>query len=263
MKALVEHRGHWPENRIVQLEGGRNFRDLGGYPTSDGRRIRWGLLFRAGSPVNLTEHDWSQLCARGLQAVCDLRTHRERSREPFSRVHETGVSYWAGEFDASFAELRETMNAGFLSGEDAHAGMIAGYRELPFEQAAAYRQLFKHLKAGEVPLIFNCTAGKDRTGMAAALVLSTLGVEKDLIIEDYALTNEVLNAERVAVSKTNGRLSRQPREVIDAIGRADPAYISAALEAIERKHDNILGFVNDVLNVSEDDVAAIQSSLLE
>jgi protein-tyrosine phosphatase len=252
----------WPRERLVPLTGGRNFRDLGGYAAADGRTTRWGVVFRAGSPVGLTEADWAQLCARGLKSVCDMRTIRERTREPFAWADAAGVSYWARDHRASFAELSERMREGYMTGELAREGMIAGYRELPFEQAPALQQLFAHLKAGEVPLMFNCAAGKDRTGIAAALLLTALGVPRATVVEDYLLTEQVLAAQMVKPSNPKGLLYQQVPEVIAAVGRADAAYVTAALETVEARHGSVEGFLAEVLEVSGADLVGVRDLLL-
>ncbi|MET0365440.1 MAG: tyrosine-protein phosphatase [Sphingobium sp.] len=254
----------WPQTRVLPLEGGRNFRDLGGYPTEDGRTVKWGLIFRSGSPAGLTQADWDNLCARGVKALCDFRTSREREAEPFAWADAEGFSYWARDYETSFADLRRTLHTGFATGEEARAGMMAGYRELPFHQAEGYRQLFAHLKAGDVPLIFNCSAGKDRAGTAAALVLSALGVPRQVVMEDFALTNDVVDLHRV-LKRTDrpGSLGMQAPEVAEAVLRADPDYISAALASIDERHGSVEGYLRDVLDVGAQELAALRNALLD
>ena len=247
---------------MLRFEGSRNLRDLGGYRTADGRQVRWGQLFRSGMLSRLTAAGVADLRACGLRALCDLRTSAERESEPFPIGEFAGLKYWSRDYLTSFAELRETMRSGFATGEAAREGMIAGYRELPFEQAPAYRQVFAHLKAGEVPVLFNCTAGKDRAGTAAALVLRALGVPREIVIEDYALTNEVLNLRHV-LSRQGGSLAAQPPEVGAAVARADPAYLTAALDSIDARHGGIGGFLREVLDVSDREQAEIRDALLE
>lgn len=250
--------------RLLPLKGGRNIRDLGGYAAQDGRQVRWGLIFRAGSLVGLTEADWAYLCQGGLRTICDLRTTRERAREPFAWADAAGLSYWARDHEASFAELSERIRTGYPDGEEARTGMKAGYRELPYEQAPAYRQLFGHLRAGEVPLLFNCAAGKDRTGVAAALVLTALGVPRATVVEDYLLTEQVLRAQMTdKISRPGGHLARQAPEVIAAIGAADSAYIESALDGLAERHGSVLGYLEEVLEISAADVELIRDRLLE
>jgi protein-tyrosine phosphatase len=249
--------------RIVGFEGARNLRDLGGYPADDGRRVRWGVLYRSGALSGLAAAGWEALRARGVRAVCDLRTVREREADPFPHAGEDGLAYRAGDCRASFAELGETIRSGFPTGEAARAGMIAGYRELPFEMAPAYRPLFACLKAGETPLVFNCVAGKDRAGGAAALILTALGVPRETVVEDYLLTNQVYDVEATLRGPREGRLARYPEAVGAAIARADRAYLEAALEAVDARCGGIEGFLESVLDVGAGDLRRIRDRLLE
>ncbi len=265
------HRGGpWPQLRVLPLEGGRNFRDLGGYRAADGRQIKWGILFRSGSLIGLTRADWEHLMARGVQALCDFRSTRERENEPVPLGDYPNLSYFSRDYHTSFADLRSLMRQGLGTGVAAREAMIAGFRELPFDQAASYRQLFSYLKAGRTPLVFNCSAGKDRAGTAAALVLSALGVPRDIVVEDFALTNQVLNL-REALLK-HGRdlamdkhtsLAKQPSEVITAIVHADPEYIATALDTIDARHGSMEGYLREQLDVSESQLQRLRDTLLE
>jgi len=250
-------------NRVVPLEGGRNFRDLGGYSTDDGRHVRWGCLFRSGTLAYLTGKDWDHLAARGVQALCDFRSTRERESEPVSLAGLPAASYWARDYKTSFAELRSMLRTSFATGEAARRAMLAGYRELPFEQVSAYRQVFTHLKAGHVPLIFNCSAGKDRAGTAAALILRALGVPRATVVEDFMLTNEVLDLQSVLLKRAGTSLAKHPPEVVTAITNADPDYIQTALDSIDARHGSIAGFLRDQLDVSERELQLIKDALLE
>jgi protein-tyrosine phosphatase len=251
--------------RVMQLEGGRNFRDLGGYQTSDGRRVKHGLIFRSGSLAALTLADWQLLMSHGVRALCDLRTTHERHSEPFA-WHEAGtLKYFARDYQSSFGELRRVMASDLPTGEAARAAMLAGYKELPFEQADAYRQIFMHLASNEVPLIFNCSAGKDRAGTAAALILSALGVNRHAVIEDYVLTNTVVNLQKILSSDkdSSSLLSKRPPEVLSAILSADPAYLLSALDSIDQRHGSIEAYLHAVLGINDQQLAYIRRTLLE
>lgn len=253
----------WPRTRVLPLEGGRNFRDLGGYATQDGRHVRWGVLFRSGSLARLTRADWNHLAVRGVRALCDLRSTGERASEPVQLADLPSVSYWARDYTTSFAELRAMLRTHFATADAARQGMISGYRELPFEQAASYRQLFASLKAGHIPLIFNCSAGKDRTGTAAALILRALGVPRSTVVEDFVLTNEVLDLQKLLLQRAGNSWAKHSPEVVGAITRADPDYIQTALDSIDERHGSIAGFLADELDVSERELQLIKDALLE
>lgn len=246
--------------RVLTLEGGRNFRDLGGYPTQDGRRLRWGKLYRSGSMAALTDQAYEQLATLGIRVVCDLRTTAERETSPVEWRRVPNLSYWARDYDWSFGDLRSLLNSGAPSAEAARAAMAVGYRNLPFEQAPAYAELFRRLVAGDTPLVFNCSAGKDRTGVAAALILTALGVEQATIVEDYLLSNTTYDRSMSAASPLLGKLGQ---EIIDAILGVDAGYIAAALAAVDERHGSLPRYLHDELGVTERDVKALQTHLLE
>jgi protein-tyrosine phosphatase len=251
--------------RIPPLEGGRNFRDLGGYATHDGRRVRWHRLYRSGSPAELTARDWGWLLAQGVRAVCDLRGTQERDAAPFAWRQSPGIGYWTRDYETSFGELRALMMSDFTTGEAAREAMMAGYRRLPFEQAPGYREIFRRLKAGEVPLMFNCSAGKDRAGTAAALILSALGVPRDVVREDYLLSNRHLGFSRAATGKAGGGslFGRLSPDVRDAILTCEPYYLDAAFAAIDETCGSFPAYCRDILETDEADIAIIRHSLLE
>lgn len=252
------------ERRLVALQGGRNFRDLGGYPTSDGRRVKWGTLFRSGSMVGLTSADYDSLSKLSIKAVCDLRTIQERNAEPNRWCQAAKINYWAREHGDSFGELRKVMASGLSTPEAARAAMIQGYRRLPFEQAPAHRELFNRLAVGELPLVFNCSAGKDRAGTAAALILSALGVPRETVVEDYVLTDRVVDLESIFMAKSHrSALLSQAPGIVAAVLKADPDYVRAALDAVEEKHGTVAAYLRDALGMTAEASSEIRRRLLE
>ena len=254
--------GVWVAERLLPLQGGQNFRDLGGYETADGHRVKWGKLYRSGSMADLTAADYDYLAALNIKVVCDLRTAQERQAAPNKWQQAAHVTYWTRDYEEGFGDLGKIMMSGHATPEQIRAAMIDGYRDLPIQQKPAYSELFKRLAAGEIPLAFNCTAGKDRTGTAAALILSALGVPRETIVADYVLTDKTFDASRLQRSKSN-RLANIPPEITSVLLRADPDYIRAALDALEKKYGSVEGYVREELGVSESDLRAIRRLLLE
>jgi protein-tyrosine phosphatase len=181
--------------RVLHLEGGTNFSDLGGHQTQDGRRLRWGMLYCAGNLGGLTQADHDYLAGLNIRSVCDLRTQEEREVAPNRWAATAGIDDWSPDYKSSFGVLRELLAADLRDPEATRAAMQAEYRYLPFEHLPAYRTLFDRLIAGQVPLVFNCTAGKDRASGAAALISSLLGVPRETILHDYMRTDRVREAE--------------------------------------------------------------------
>ncbi len=250
--------------RVIALQGGRNFRDLGGYSTLDGRRVKWGKLYRSGSMAWLTPADYESLSTLAIKTICDLRTVHERAAEPNKWLEVAGIGYWAREHSDSFGELRKVLVSGLSTPERARAAMIAGYRHLPFEQAPAHRELFVRLAAGEIPLAFNCAAGKDRAGTAAALILSALGVPRDTVIEDYVLTDRVVDLAKIFMDrKRKNELTGLAPGVVSAVLKADASYLRAALDAVDERHGSVAGYMRDALGITEEALLAIRQNLLE
>lgn len=246
--------------RALPLAGGRNFRDLGGYPAHDGRHVRWGRLYRSGSMADLTPADCETLAGLGIRLICDLRTRGERDAMP-SRWQGDAVC-WSRDYGTSFGDLRTLLQSGAPDATQVREHMHAAYRRLPFEQAPAYRELFARLAAGELPVVFHCTAGKDRTGIAAALILDALGVARERIVEDYVLTDALLAAHHATLGRQR-LLGTLPAKVLRAILGADPEYLHSAFAAIAREHGDIATYRREVLGVDADALAALRRHLLD
>jgi protein-tyrosine phosphatase len=214
----------------------------------------------------LTPADYDHLSTLAIKAICDLRTMPERTAEPNRWCKVANIRYWVREHSDSFGELRKVMASGLSTPEMARAAMIAGYRQLPFEQAPAHQEIFNRLAAGDLPLVFNCAAGKDRAGTAAAVILSALGVPRETVVDDYVLTDRVIDLEAVfadSAQKRPSELTSQAAGVVSAILKSDASYLHAALDAVEEKHGSMAAYVHDALGISEEALFAIRQSVLE
>ena len=175
--------------RLLPLQGGQNFRDLGGYRTRGGKTVRWGMLYRSGSMHFLTPADFDYLARRGIRTVCDFRSTKERSGEPVVWPAGKAPHVLADDYEMDTRALAPKADH-MPTAAEAKATMTATYPQLLKQFNSQYRRMFGELLAGRVPLAFNCTAGKDRTGVAAALILTALDVPRETVIADYLLTNK-------------------------------------------------------------------------
>jgi protein-tyrosine phosphatase len=251
--------------RLVPLEGGVNFRDLGGYATSDGRTLKWRQLYRSGMMTRLTENDARALAERGIRMVVDFRTATEQQEEPNHWALSSPARYWAREHEETFGQLKQMAAKGIASAEEADAIMAAGYRHLPFQQAEAYAEIFRALAGGEVPLVFHCTAGKDRTGGEAALVLSLLGVPRETIAADFNMTERAVDLRKALGSgprKGYESFARIAPEVSKVIGGAHPSWILALLDAVDEQCGSVEGYARD-MGLSAGDLQAMRANLLD
>lgn len=233
-----------------------NFRDLGGYPGADGRRIRWRRLFRADGLTRLDADDCAQLADLGLATVIDLRTKGE--------VDERG-RFPEDAFEVEYHHLPLTdvlPPTEDLSRYDEPAFVTSRYRRLLSEGSSSLARAVHVLaEPGALPAVFHCSAGKDRTGILAALVLGFLGVPRDVIVEDYALSAEAMIA-------LLDRLKQEYAESVAEVERYTPAVISVAPESMaafldELGHEH--GSFEDLarsLGVT-DAVSCLRESLLE
>lgn len=217
--------------RLLPLVGAYNFRDLGGYPTTDGRQTRWGRLFRSDTLDELTAEDVAALRELGLASVIDLRTTSEVERagrrvladEPIHYVHlsvitEEGSGPGPGEAQAAPQW-----------GSSRAAQRYLWYLEVGAEALASAFELMGD--PARYPMVFHCFAGKDRTGVLAALVLSCLGVEETAIVEDYVLTET-----RMELIKS--RLRRDPR-IGERADQIPPDALSVLAETMEEFLDGL------------------------
>ncbi|MGD9373712.1 MAG: tyrosine-protein phosphatase, partial [Desulfobacterales bacterium] len=174
------------------LEGSVNFRDLGGYRTLDGRRLRWGQVFRSDNLGRLTDRDIKILRRMGIRQVCDFRTPAEVKKMP-DRFPETNEGAYVhlpikyGEYDpANTFERIKNGDVDWLTEEF----MIKGYLRNVDRFTALWSTFFRIMVVSRNrPLVFHCTGGKDRAGVCAALILLTLGVAEETVIEDHGLSN--------------------------------------------------------------------------
>ncbi|MCU0760404.1 MAG: tyrosine-protein phosphatase [Steroidobacteraceae bacterium] len=239
--------------RVLPLEGVRNFRDLGGYETLDGRRVRWRRIFRSASLGSLTPRDHAQLEGLGLRVVFDLRATDERAQEPVRWSSGRGPRLLDHDYVLDLSALSQVLPRPDADVAAARGAFIRLYEGLPAHFAAAYRALFAALLRHEAPLAFNCSAGKDRTGVGAALLLAALGVPRDTLVADYLLSNEHYRPgpeAAAAMSRRHGEWLRALRpEMLQVMLSVDASYLEAAFAAIERQHGSVDHYLESALGI--------------
>ena len=244
-------------SRNVELVGVFNFRDLGGYVTADGRSVRWRTLFRADGLGRLTPDDLETLRPIALKTVVDLRTAREideRGRFPFETypVAFHHLSVIDTTWDRERARIDDLPATEFL--HQAYTSMLA-------QGSRRFAAVFRVLADGDaLPAVFHCAAGKDRTGLLAALLLGALGVEAHDIVADYALTQVTMERfiERVRSESTGASLIDTAPQAFFA---AEPAAMERVLADLEQSHGSVRGFVR-AIGVESDVLRQLEHLLL-
>ena len=244
-------------HRLIALEGATNFRDLGGFETLDGRRVRWRRLFRADGLHALTLSDRAALEALGIEEALDLRYGPERAGEP-ARLPGSMASVHIGLPEAPGASLLETLNMGGVSSaEVAKSWLTRSYAGYPEKYAPACGAILRRLTAeGAPPLLFHCTAGKDRTGFAAAVVLEALGVPRATIMEDYLLTNRHWD-------RGNREPEGLPREIYEPVFSAREEYLAASWATLDREHGGLEGWLDGAVGFGAGERERLRAELLE
>lgn len=243
-------------DRIHAFEALDNFRDYGDYATTAGARVRPGHLFRAAHQANLTEADLKRLAALDIGTVVDLRRPVERGRQPSKRpANFTGQVLESDLDEAGEAPHITFLKTADLTPDSGRRFMTATYRQLPFAPAHLdlFARYFRALGDTDRPVLIHCAAGKDRTGMLAALTHHLLGVGRDDLIEDYLLTNVAVDLVGRApaigeqLTKMTGRTASH--DAVVAFMGVEEAYLDAAISAIEARHGSIDGYLEQALGV--------------
>jgi protein-tyrosine phosphatase len=175
--------------RQVSLSGASNFRDLGGYRGLDGRRLQWGKLYRSAHLAHLTQQDLEQLQKLGIHRSADFRGEGESAHLSYDwpRIERHALVVEPTVVQRAQSMMEQGRN---LSSRDTEELMHDTYRSFVNVYGNRFAQFLALLQLSDAPLVFHCTAGKDRTGWAAALLLTALGVDEEQIMEDYLLTNQ-------------------------------------------------------------------------
>ncbi len=276
-------------NRRIAMEGQDNFRDLGGYRGAEGKQVAYGTLFRSGKLTELTEGDVILLEELGIQNVIDLRTEQEYTEEPdilppgfnsyfnLPLVDTIGLGDNPSSLEGQMAAILPM--AAVLAGLDKRISetyMLPFYQNITELQIRSWTTLFDILEKGEKNL-WHCTAGKDRAGMTTALVLYSLGVDLDTIMEDYLLTNDYRSAfysetydrtyqAALGYLQKGGGTYASLRQVIKIMARGNEtreASLLAGWEALYGKGDLGEEEMNNIASALAEDIAHIGANVEE
>jgi len=241
-------------SRHLNLAGASNFRDLGGYAAGNGRRLRWRQLFRSNHLGHLTEDDIKVVRGLGVRSAFDFRGVQERVAAACV-VDEIAVHSLPIE-PTVVALLRAKLQARALSSADALEIMRDSYRGYVRTNTHSFRELFSHLLEDKAPLVIHCTAGKDRTGFACALILHALGVPDQVISEDYLLTNRFYRRDPNSAPDL-------PADVRQAIGSVESSFLAAGFEAVSAQYRDLESYFRDGLGLGKPERNELKARYLQ
>ncbi|GAA0651778.1 tyrosine-protein phosphatase [Brevundimonas lenta] len=243
-------------DRIHRFDALDNFRDYGDYATAAGRHLTRGRLFRSAHQARVSEADLDRLGGLGIGTIVDLRRRGERRDQPSKRP--VG---WTGQvLESDLGSDGEAPHITFLRTSDltVDAGrrfMTDTYGQLPFDPAHLdlFARYFRALGDGEGAVLIHCAAGKDRTGMLAALTHHLLGVHHDDMIADYLLTNTAVDLEGRApaiarqLEAMTGRVASH--DAVVAFLGVEPVYLETAFAEIQARHGSLDAYLEKALGV--------------
>ena len=251
--------------RLLPLEDGSNFRDIGGYKTIDGKRVKWGMIYRSGSSSNLNVTDISTIKRLNLKTMVDLRSDEERALAPSKIDNVRYVSY-----NYSFMSMMPKDKTQMKNGAQL-------YHNMPYFLKPQIKEVFAQLLQKQIPLEYNCSAGQDRTGVVTAIVLSALGVPRETIIADYRLSTQYrkpLNempeiSPEMAKSNPVAGFFAQYRNAPGA-DKAQPLwdennvpFLSGAFDEIDEKWGSVDQYLKKEIGLSDKDITTLKAMYLE
>lgn len=242
-----------------ELTGVRNFRDVGGLPTVDGRRVRQGVLFRSGHLAHATGEDAAFLASLGLHTIFDFRNAADQKLEgpdvdlpgvrnvnlPLSDPAD-GAEFWKMVRDGDLDQLREILADGKAADR-----MIGSYRAIVTERTAEHSRILHALAEDSVPALMHCAAGKDRAGLSIAVTLLALGVEREAVVEDYLKSNAAHR--RYKVRRGGSAASAYSPEVMELLSPlfdARAEYLAAAFETVEETWGGVDAYLEQGLRLT-------------
>lgn len=246
-------------SRHIALPGTTNFRDLGGYVGHQGRSVRWRTLFRSDHLAGLTPESLGTLQTLGVQRSADFRGQYERTVDAYAweGLHTHALTVEPTVVQKAIAMIHA---GGSLSVPETVVLMQDTYRCFVRDNAGQFAQLFRLLLEEDAPLVFHCTAGKDRTGWAAALILEALGVARSDIEHDYLLTNQYY--QRPAAMTTRAAQAVPP-SVLHVLWRVQPEFLHSAYDMVAQEYGGMGTYLREVMLLDDAAQAALRARYLQ
>ncbi|WP_367924218.1 tyrosine-protein phosphatase [uncultured Ruthenibacterium sp.] len=257
----------WPGQPLPFVEC-ENFRELGGYCGLNGKSVKHGVFFRGPALCDIRlKEDQERFLSLGIRTILDFRSESEKRHEPDPTFD--GIDYISRSAlrDAQGKDVDFDIEAIFAGGEQTVSQMLHlvedGYAHMPFDNDA-YRELFRILAHKRVPVYFHCSAGKDRTGIGAALILLALGVDRETVIQDYLITNTCRPKARAQIEKVLKRFFPEPRaaELAAVTAGVQRSSIERALNAIEERYPRFEDYLMAECDVNEKTLDVIRQMYL-
>ena len=252
------------EFRLLPMDGAFNTRELGGYKTTDGKSVKWGVLFRSDKLSDISENDQKYLQSLGIKRIVDFRSEAEKTEDP--NIIPEGINYIETPINVDGA-MRSKIEA-VLKGEtnkEVKSFLVDANKEFVTNYTAVYEDFLRGLIDEDGPTLFHCTAGKDRAGFAAAITLIALGVSREDVIEDYMKTN-IFTKDKIdeMIDKIKlMSLYQADAEILRPLIGVERIYIETAFKTAEEKYGSLENFIREGLNISDEEIQILRNKFVE
>ena len=252
------------EYRLLPMDGAFNTRELGGYKTTDGKSVKWGMLFRSDKLSDISENDQLYLQSLGIKRIVDFRSEAEKTEDP--NIIPEGINYIETPINVDGA-MRSKIEA-VLKGEtnkEVKSFLVDANKEFVTNYTSVYEDFLRGLIDEDGPTLFHCTAGKDRAGFAAAITLIALGVSKEDVIEDYMKTN-IFTKDKIdeMIDKIKlMSLYQADAEILRPLIGVERIYIETAFKTAEEKYGSLENFIREGLNISDEEIQILRNKFVE
>jgi protein-tyrosine phosphatase len=262
---LISHRDQ--NTRVLRIPGADNFRELGGYPARDGRRVKRGLLFRSGHLADLTSGGQKKLLDLDLLAVIDFRSEKESERKPDrlpAGLHPIQLPILDAVEEGIALEIKQRIKSRDFGSFSCEDYILPAYEQYATSFSSVFKGFFRVVvEAAGSPILWHCAAGKDRTGFAAAVLLRLLGVEWEIIYQDYLLSNQLSSPytwEMIPIIVAGGWDAYQK---LKPLLKVKSSWLSAAFTAVDGYWGNFQAYLENGLELTTREISSIQDRLLQ
>ena len=253
------------DTRKLPFTGAHNFRDLGGYKTSDGKTVKWGKVYRSDNLHSLTDEDLKYMERLNIKSVVDFRSDEERNEEPDRLTPDMTPILLPIKFEPE--GVTENLTRDLTFGNLDSSNLLRDFNVILIKEfTEEYRDFFRHIvDNGGEPFVLHCTAGKDRAGFGSAMILTVLGVPREKIIEDYLLTNTYVSdhVDRKLLETELKTFFRADSDNLRKINLVEERYIQAAFDTIDSHWGGMDQYISEGLNLTEEDINKIKDYYLE
>ncbi|WMI65413.1 tyrosine-protein phosphatase [Aestuariibaculum sp. YM273] len=251
--------------REINLENSVNFRDLGGIPTQDGKHTKWGLIYRSGELSDLTQEDLAYMSTIDIKSILDFRTNEEIEEKP--DMYPNGVQWFHvpvgnmgnGNMKEMFKKLREADPETFNGDK-----LMENISEDLLKSKDAFKTMFRDLLNNDkTPLLFHCTAGKDRTGHASALILTALGVDEETIYNEYTLSNYFRYDSSEETIKKAAKFYGIDQRILRPIMGVKRSYLQTGMDILKAEYGSVQNYLETEIGLDSTAISKLRNKFLE